>query len=143
MRIQYFITASTLVMVAVFAASCSKSPSKPTESSPAVVSADTNAAMGSAKLPDPIVPAGSINIIGIELSQFMPLYAALADAQLDTSQLGKLPPIIIRFRNTNDVTRSEAVRLLDKVLYDQAGIVATHPDTKHVQFKYRSSGNEK
>ena len=143
MRIQHFITANAMVMVVVFVASCSKGPSKPKESSPANVNGDANAAMGSARLPDPIIPAGSINIIGIELSQFMPLYAVIADAQLDTRQLGKLPPIIIRFRNTNDVTRSEAVRLLDKVLYDQAGIVATHPDTKHVLFKYRSSGNEK
>ena len=61
-------------------------------------------------------------------------------AQLDTSQLGKLPPVIIRFKNTNDITQSEAVRLLDKVLYDQAGIVGTHSDARHVVFKYRSSG---
>jgi len=73
----------------------------------------------------------------------MPLYADIADAQLDTSQLGTLRPTIIRFTNTNAVTRSEAVRLLDKVLYDQAGIVATHSDSKHVQFKYRASGNAK
>lgn len=95
------------------------------------------------KLPDAIIPAGSINIIGMKVSQLMPLYADLADAQLDTSQLGELPPINIRFKNTNDVTRSEALQLLDKVLYDQAGIVVTHPDTKHVLFRYRSSGNEK
>src|SRR6478672_1761614 len=120
MRIQHFITANAVLLVAVFAANCAKSPSKPTESSPIVVTSATNTTPGSANLPDAIIPGGTINIIGIELSQFLPLYADIAGAQLDTSQIAKLPPVTIRFKNTNDVTRSEAVRLLDKVLYDQA-----------------------
>jgi hypothetical protein len=143
MRIHHFITAGMLVMAAVFAASCAKSPDKPTESIATIVSGNANAAPASHKPSEPVMSAGSINIIGIELSQFLPFYAALADAQLDTSELGTLPPIIIRFTNTNAVTRAEAVRLLDAVLYDQAGIVATHPDAKHVILKYRSSGNAK
>lgn len=87
--------------------------------------------------------AGSINIIGLEVSQFLPLYAAIAASRLDTNQLGNLHPIIIAFTNTNDVTRAEAVQLMDKVLYDQAGIVVTHPDSTQAVFKWRSAANEK
>ena len=117
--------------------------SRPSESSPTITSGNTNAAIGPANLPDVIIPAGKIYIIGMALRQFIPIYAEIADAQLDVSQFGTLPLVIVRFSNTNDVTRSEAVRLLDKMLYNQAGIVAVHADAKHVQFKYRSSESEK
>jgi len=138
MRTEPFITASALLLVAVFAASCSKSPSSPAESSPIVSSPDTNTTTRTTAPPNDIIPAGTINLIAVDLPQFLALYADIASAQLDTSQLGKLPPVIIRFKNANDVTRSEAVRLLDKVLYDQAGIIVTHPDAKHALFEYRS-----
>jgi len=143
MRLKHFIIVNATLVVGVFAVGCSKNPSKPPEFSAAFSGENTNAALGAAPPPDPVIPAGTINIIGIELSQFLPLYAEIADSQIDAGQLGKLPPVLIRFRNTNDVSRSEAVQLLDKVLYDQAGIIATHSDAKHVQFKYRSSGSKK
>jgi hypothetical protein len=113
----------------------------PPATNPVAVSADTNTAKGPSQLPD-IIPAGSINMI-LELPQFLQFYASFTEAVPDTSQLGKLPPAIIRFKNTNHVTRSEALQLLDKVLYDQAGIVVTHPDTKHVVFKLRSAVEKK
>jgi hypothetical protein len=137
------LTTGVVILSVLFVAGCSQAPSQPTKTSTVGVSATTNSTASLTKPHDHIVPAGSINIVGLELSQFMPLYASLSDADLDTSQLGKLPPIIIRFKNTNDVTRSEAIRLLDQVLYQQAGIIASHPDAKHVHFKYGSSGNEK
>jgi hypothetical protein len=139
MRIDYFIAVGMLLMVAVFAASCAKGPGKRTEPVAATASANANVASESAKTSYPVLPAGNMNIIGIELEQFLPFYAALADAQLDTSALGKLPPIIIRFTNTNAVTRVEAVQLLDQVLYDQAGIVVSRTDAKRVILKYRWS----
>lgn len=90
------------------------------------------------------VPAGSIQLEGINLSQFLEVYSAYANAQADTSQLGtKLPIILFHFTNTNPVTRSEIIQLLDKTLYDQAGIVATHPNKTNVILKYRSSANGK
>jgi hypothetical protein len=143
MRLQHFIMVNATLLVSVFAAGCSKNPSKPPKFSATFSGANTNAVLGPATPSESVIPAGTINIIGIELSRFLPLYSDIADSQIDVGQLGKLPHVIIRFTNTNDVSRSEAVQLLDKVLYDQAGIIATHSDAKHVQFKYRSSGSEK
>lgn len=90
------------------------------------------------------VPAGSIQLDGINLSQFLEVYAAYANVKVDTSQLGTpLPIILFHFTNTNPVTRSEIIQLLDKTLYDQAGIVAAHSDKTNVVLKYRSSANGK
>ncbi len=125
--------------ISLFLAGCSKAPSQPTESSPSSVSATTNSTASLAKPQDAIIPTGKINLINVDLSQFLQIYSALAGAQLDTSQLGSpLPSILIHFTNTNAVTRSEAIILFDKALYDQAGIVATHTDKTHVVFNHRS-----
>ncbi len=88
------------------------------------------------------VPAGSIKFINLELSQILPIYAALTDAQLDISRLGKPPTVLISFENKEAMTKAEVVRLLDKEFYSH-GIVATHPDKKHVVFSYRSASNAK
>lgn len=138
MKTQYLAT-TIVVLSAVFVAGCSKAPSQPAESSSISVSATTNRTASLAKPHDAIVPAGSINFINVDLSQFLQFYSAFTGAQLDTSQLGsRLPSILIHFTNTNAVTRTEAIRLLDRALYDEAGIVATHPDKTHVVFKHRS-----
>ena len=133
------VTTTIVVLSISLAAGCSKSPSQTTESSAISASAASNSAGSSAKSQDAIVPAGSINFINVDLSQFLQFYSAFARAQLDTSQLGSpLPSILIHFTNTNAVTRTEAIRLLDRALYDQAGIVVTHPDKTHAVFKHRS-----
>ncbi|MBP9901257.1 MAG: hypothetical protein KBH45_07350, partial [Verrucomicrobia bacterium] len=92
---------------------------------------------------DPVIQTDSLNFTGIELPHFLEFYAAISKAQLDTNQLGEVRGRYIAFRNTNEVTRSELIRLFDQALSDQVGIVATHLDAEHVVFKFRSSGAEK
>jgi hypothetical protein len=87
-----------------------------------------------------VLPAGAIVFPGSELVQVMPIYAYLSETVIDTNQLAELPPAIIRFRLTNAVTRSEAIRLLDKALFEQAGIVVTHPDARHIRLVPRAIG---
>ena len=107
------------------------------------VGAKTNTAPVSSLKSETILPAGTFNFAGIEVSDFLRFYAAISQAQLDTNRLGELRGRYIAFTNTNEVTRPEAIRLFDKALYDQAGIVATHPDAEHVVLRFRSSGDEK
>jgi hypothetical protein len=136
------LTANIVALSALLAAGCSKAPSQAANSSQMAISQTTTSTASSAKPPekDEIIPAGSVNLMGIDLSQFLGIYAALAKTQVDTSQLGvPMPPVLIHFKNTNAVTRSEMVQLFDSVLYDQAGIVAVHPDKNHVVLQHRSS----
>ena len=124
-----------------------KSRAEPPDSShPAqlkVATARTTNPPGSLQRASKIIPAGGIKFFSIELSQLLPFYAEYAGAQLDTSELGKLQPLQISFENKKDVTRSEIVQLLDKALYDQIGIVVSHPDSKHAVFRFRSTQDKK
>jgi RNA polymerase sigma factor (sigma-70 family) len=86
-----------------------------------------------------LMQAGSINFVNVNLSQFLRVYADFVNAQVDTSQLGTLPPVLVQCNNTNPMTRTQLVQLLEQTLYDQAGIVATHPDATRVVLARRSS----
>jgi hypothetical protein len=88
-------------------------------------------------------PAGRIKFINTELPQVLGLYADLSGAQLDTNQIARAFPVLISFENKKDMTRAEAIKLFDKAFHDQAGLVVTHPDAKHVVFRMRTSGDEK
>jgi hypothetical protein len=104
--------------------------------------AETNHVTGSVQRTDSVIPAGAIKFINLDLTQILPIYASLTDAQLDTNRLVKLPPVLMSFENKKAMTRLEAVQLLDKVFYDH-GIAATHVDKKHIVFTYRSSARAK
>jgi hypothetical protein len=135
------LTTNVVVLPLLLVAGCSKGPSQAVDSSQSTASQTTNSTTSSSEPPEKeeVIPAGSVRLTGVQLQQFLDIYAAFAKAQIDTSQLGKqLPPILIHFENTNSVTRSEMVQLFDRVLYDQAGIVVTHPDKTQVVFKHRS-----
>jgi hypothetical protein len=128
------------VLSALLVASCSKAPNQAADSSQITSSQTTNRVTSSTKPSEEegVIPAGSVKLMGVELSQVLRLYGNYAKVQIDTSQLGTpIPPLFIHFEITNAVTHSEMVQLLDKMLYDQAGIVATHPDKTHVVFKHR------
>jgi RNA polymerase sigma factor (sigma-70 family) len=86
-----------------------------------------------------LMQAGSINFVNVNLSEFLRVYAEFANAQVDTSRLGTLPPVLVQCNNTNAMTRTQLVQFLEQTLYDQAGIVATHPDATRVVLARRSS----
>lgn len=85
--------------------------------------------------PADTIRAGQINYINIPLQEVLPVYHALTHAELDTSQIRNLLSVAITYENNQDLTRSEAIQELDKVLVQQAGIVATHPNENQIIFK--------
>ena len=106
------------------------------------IAAQTNNAAGSARSSETRIPAGQIKFINAELSQVLVIYTELAHAEVDTKQLGNAISPPMSFENKDAITRSEAVKLLDKLFYDN-GILATHVDDKHIVLKYRASAKAK
>ena len=86
-----------------------------------------------------LIQAGTINFVNVNLSEFLRVYGEFVNAQVDTSRLGTLPPVLVQCNNTNAMTRTQLVQFLEQTLYDQAGIVATHPDATRVVLARRSS----
>jgi len=86
-----------------------------------------------------VVPPGAIHFVNIELKEFLPLYKDITGAEVDTSPMGKLPPIVVRFTNTNAITKPEAIELLNRMLYEQAGIIATNTGPNRIQFRPRGA----
>jgi hypothetical protein len=82
-------------------------------------------------------PAGSIKLV-LQLPKVLELYAEITGAQLDTNQIARAFPVVISVENKKDITRAEAIKLFDKAFHDQAGLVVTHPDAKHVVFRMRT-----
>ena len=129
-----------VILLVLLVAGCGKSPTSVSDSSQTALSQTATNSATSTPPPknEAIIPAGTVNISGIELSQFLNIYKAVARVEIVTNRPAfALPPVLIQFENTNAVTRSELVRLMDQVLYDQARIVATHPDETHVVLKRR------
>jgi RNA polymerase sigma factor (sigma-70 family) len=85
-----------------------------------------------------VIPAGAIQFINTQLVQVLAVYADLSQAQLDVDdRLSHLPSILIRFTNSEPVTRGQAIALLDDALLEQAGIVVTHPEPNRVKLELR------
>ncbi len=84
-----------------------------------------------------VIPAGAIKFINLDLAQVLAVYAGLTQANLDIEEdIGSLP-VLIRFTNTEPVTRAQAIALLDQVLLEQAGIVVTHPESTRAILRLR------
>jgi hypothetical protein len=87
--------------------------------------------------PEQIIPAASIQFINTDLAQVLGIYSELAHVQLDLEDKIKSLPALIRFTNTEPVTRAEAIALLDNVLLEQAGVVVSHPESNLVTMRLR------
>jgi hypothetical protein len=84
---------------------------------------------------EPMIPAASIRFINTDLAQVLAIYAEMAQAQLDIEDEVRRLPALIRFTNTEPVTRAQAIVLLDNALLEQAGILVTHPESNRVVFR--------
>ena len=84
---------------------------------------------------DEMIPAGSIKFTAVGVAEILAVYAAIARANMDIDPAVKGLSVLISFENKEDITRSEAIALLDKALRDQAGIIATHPNTNRAVFR--------
>ena len=78
------------------------------------------------------VPAGSINLSGVGLSQALTIYAALADVQLLTEPQVQTLAVSVTFSNSQDLTKAETLRLFEESLHKQAGLVFEHQDARHI-----------
>lgn len=107
------------------------------------VGGETNGTPGAAQGSHDIIPAGSIKFIHVESWRVLEVYAELAHAKLEPKWREKLPPVLITFENKEALTRKEALEGLEKAFREQAGIVITHPDPKHVGWRLRSSDDKK
>lgn len=117
-------------------------PAQATNSPQLPASQTTNTVSSTAKPPkkEPLMPAGCINVVNINLPQFLEMYGDLASAQVDASRLGASSSrVLFHFTNTNAVSRPQLVELLDQVLLDQAGIIAIHLDNTHIIFETHTS----
>ena len=87
-----------------------------------------------------IIPAGRIQFVNVQLSQVLAFYADLTGARLDTTRIPRKVSLsaLISFENKKDITRAEAVQFLDKAFLEQAGLVASHTDAKHIEFRLKS-----
>ena len=82
-----------------------------------------NAVRSSAVRPRSEVPAGSIKFVDYDVQRFLPLYASIAGVQLDVHARPEELTAKISFQNTQDLSRAEAVALLEQTLREQAGLV--------------------
>jgi hypothetical protein len=81
------------------------------------------------------VPAGSIDFINADLSQVLRVYEALAKAELLVEEGVQMPRALITFSNRQDLTRTEALRLFEGALREQAGLIVDHQDAKHIALR--------
>lgn len=81
------------------------------------------------------VPAGSIDFINADLSQVLRVYEALAKAELLVEEGVQMPRALITFSNRQDMTRTEALRLFEGALREQAGLIVDHQDAKHIALR--------
>ena len=76
-------------------------------------------------------PSGIIDFQSVQLSDVLDLYAQLAGAELLVAQGERLPPAWITITNSQGLTLTEARRLIEEALREQAGLVVEYQDAKH------------
>ena len=77
------------------------------------------------------VPGYSFNLEKVDASQVLDIYANIARVELKRTQ--PLPDAAINLKTDKPLTRAEAIKTLEKVLREQAGIVLKPLDAKHVE----------
>ena len=83
--------------------------------------------------------ANQIRFSGLYPAQALQVYAKLTDASLDISPEVKSLQSGIYWTNHEDMTRSQVMFELEKVLRSQAGVVIRHVDTTHIAVTYDAS----
>lgn len=87
---------------------------------------------------DEVVPRGAIDVTNADVLQVLDVYKAMTGAQLVTDSRVKT----VRHGITllaNPSRKEEAVKLLQKALLEQAGVVLTRLDDKRVSVTYNDA----
>ncbi len=131
MKSQY----ATLLILSLAAAGCSP------ESPPAdgAAEAKPNAAKKRDRSPEDMLPAGAIQIRSVDLQQVLPIYQELSIGTVDIAEPIKRMHAPISLTNNETMSRSQVLRLFEKALHDQAGIVATHKGTNRISLALECS----
>jgi hypothetical protein len=85
--------------------------------------------------PDETVPP-SINDCSLDISQMLAIYAKFTGAELDIGEGVRQVADPIYLKSTPAMTRAQVVDLVDDLLL-KAGVVVTHPDSKHAVFRLK------
>lgn len=80
--------------------------------------------------------AGRFRCSNVGLGTILDNYAFLADAELVVDPRVRTLTATLTFENSQDMTRSELVRLFEQALRDQAGVVVKRLDTGRIEVKY-------
>ncbi len=93
----------------------------------------------SLRLPaDDVVPGGNINWKNLPVMQALLVYEDLTGAQLVTdSRVKKVPHALTLLANPTN--KSEAAKVIEQTLLDQAGVVLTHLGEKRVSVTYNDA----
>src|SRR5688572_21092369 len=74
------------------------------------------------------VPIGAISFQGATMVQVLAIYGKLSGAELDVEQRVRSLPTPIFIEGGPGLKQSEALRLLEQALLEQAAVVMTHVD---------------
>ena len=86
---------------------------------------------------DDLIPPHAIFFHGVPVAQVLAIYTNLSTAEMDIEESVWRNPVLLMFENTNAISRSEAIGLLEKTFHEQAGIDITHLETNQTVFRYR------
>ncbi len=91
--------------------------------------------------PDEMQPPGMDNHPA-EIGQALEIYALFTGAELDVGEGVRQLPGYIRLPSSYPaMTRAQAMAMLDSAML-KAGVVVTHPDTRHVVFRLKRKAHE-
>jgi len=65
------------------------------------------------------------------------VYAQLSGAKMEVGEGVRESPVTLKIPPYPALTRSQAVKLIEKFLHDQAGIIVTHPNPDIVFFQLK------
>ncbi|HUE37682.1 MAG TPA: hypothetical protein VMO20_09845 [Candidatus Acidoferrum sp.] len=71
------------------------------------------------------------------MPQWLQVYAQLSGQTMEVSEGVRASAVTLKVPPYPAMTRSEALKFMEKILRDQAGIIVTHPDPNVAVFKLK------
>ena len=99
-----------------------------------------NGAKVSAQSLEDMLPAGAIQLSNVDLQQVLTFYQELSIGTVDIADPIKRMDTPICLTNSERMSRSEVLRLFEKALHDQAGIITTPTGSNHVALSLEREG---
>ena len=84
-------------------------------------------------------PKRTVNFINTPLEKILPIYHELSGLELIESSEVKTLHTAITLRTAVPVSRSDLVKLMEKALVDQAGVVISHLDPQRASVTYNDA----